>query len=125
MTAVMEKKHIIKFLQQRKKGVYNLIVQLYANVIISMGPTMAMDIVKDDLEREAGGPVEIHYFALAQAILRFKKKNLKISSGSYERAKKFEFKDAYELDDAQLVPGRFKRDKVESSISKNAKSKSK
>ncbi|MBL0742100.1 hypothetical protein [Chryseolinea lacunae] len=121
----MEKKHIIKFLQQRKKGVYNLIVQLYANVITSMGPTMAMDIVKDDLEKEAGTPVEIHYFALAQAILRYKKKNPKVSSGSLEGGQRFSFKDAYELNDVQLVPGRFKRDKIGSSISKNAKSKSK
>jgi hypothetical protein len=33
----MEKRHIIQFLEQKKKGVYNLIVRMYSNEVTSRG----------------------------------------------------------------------------------------
>lgn len=122
----MEKRHIIQFLEQKKKGVYNLIVRMYSNEVTSMGVTMALAIIKEDLEKEAGSPVSLHYFSLAQAILRYKKKNAKASLSPSVRGEinKHDFKDLYELQDHQLSPGSFNRNKDKASMSKAAKSKS-
>ena len=49
----MEKKHIIKFLNAKKRGVYTLLVEMYADVISSMAIKMALEIIREDLEKEA------------------------------------------------------------------------
>ena len=97
----MEKKHIIKFLNAKKRGVYTLLVEMYADVITSMAITMALEIIREDLENESGEKVELNYFSLAQAVAKFKKKKAKPES------RKPEFKDAHELNDKQKSPGTF------------------
>jgi hypothetical protein len=98
----MEKKHIIKFLNPRKRGVYGLLVEMYADVIDSMAINMALEIILEDLEQESGEKVELNYYSFAQAVARFKKK------GKVKReSRKSEFKDAHELRDKQKPPGKF------------------
>jgi hypothetical protein len=98
----MEKKHIIKFLKLRKRGVYALIVELYADVITSMAITMALEVIAEDLQKESSEQIELNYFSLAQAVAKFKKK---IQKPVMKR--KPEFKDAHELVEKQLPPGNF------------------
>jgi len=102
----MEKKHIIRFLKEKKRGVYTLVVEMYADVITSMAVTMALEIIKEDLEKESGGVVEIKYFSLAQAISKFKKR----ASSGHGVKRKWEFKDANEMKENQSAPGKFKID---------------
>jgi hypothetical protein len=102
----MEKKHIVKFLKAKKRGVYALIVDLYADVVSSMAITMAIDIIREDLEKEAGQKVELNYFSLAQAVARQKKLH---GEKKRDGLKKWEFKDANEIKD-QSAPGKFKLD---------------
>lgn len=101
----MEKKHIIKFLKLRKRGVYTLIVELYADVITSMAITMALEVIAEDLQKECGEKVELNYFSLAQAVAKFKKK-IEADSGIKKGTNRF--KDANELDEKQTKPGGFK-----------------
>lgn len=101
----MEKKHIIKFLKLRKRGVYPLIVELYSDVITSMAVTMALDVITEDLEKVSGETVKINYYSLAQAAAKFKKD---IESKPAEKKVKERFKDANELAEKQTKPGGFK-----------------
>ncbi len=102
----MEKKHIIRFLKHKKRGVYKLIVEMYADVITSMAVTMALDIIREDLQKESGESVQLNYFSLAQAAAKFKK-----SAHLKETVKeKWTFKDSHEIKEPQIVPGRFKLD---------------
>lgn len=103
---MLEKKYIIEFLKERKRGVYTLIVNTYIDVISSMGINMALRVIKDDLEKEAGTTVELNYFSLAKAISKVEKKASNHSTTVV--TKKWEFKDAHELKESQLPPGRFK-----------------
>ena len=103
----MEKKHIIKFLNEKKRGVYSLLVEMYSDVITSMAVTMALELIKEDLENESGGKVELNYFSLAQAAAKFKKK---ATSKPQTGSRRLEFKDANELTNHQTVPGKFKID---------------
>lgn len=100
----MEKKHIIKFLNGKKRGIYTLIVEMYADVITSMAITMAQEVIKEDLEKDSGEKVELNYFSLAQAVAKHKKK----IKANPEAKRKPEFKDANELSDNQKPPGSFK-----------------
>lgn len=103
----MDKKHIVRFLNEKRRGVYTLIVDTYSETISSMGVTMALVIIKEDLEKESGTEVELNYYSLAQAIA--KHKNLvKLSTENGKR--KWEFKDASELKSNQAAPGKFKID---------------
>ncbi len=103
---MLEKKYIIEFLKERKRGVYTLIVNTYIDVISSMGINMALRVIKDDLEKQAGTTVELNYFSLAKAISKVEKKASNRSTTVV--TKKWEFKDAHELKESQLPPGRFK-----------------
>ena len=102
----MEKKHIVKFLKAKKRGVYARIADLYADVVSSMAITMAIEIIRDDLEKETREKVELNYFSLAQAVARQKKIN---GEKKRDGLKKWEFKDANEIKD-QRTPGKFKLD---------------
>lgn len=101
----MEKKHIIKFLKLRKRGVYPLIVELYADVIASMAVTMALDVITEDLENVSGETVKLNYYSLAQAVAKFKKDN-EASHQAKKGANRF--KNANELEEKQTKPGVFK-----------------
>lgn len=98
----MEKKHIIRFLNPRKRGVYGLLVEMYADVIDSMAINMALEIIREDLEQESGEKIDLNYYSFAQAVARFRKKG----KGKRE-VRKPEFKDAHELADKEKPPGSF------------------
>src|SRR5690348_11153793 len=101
----MEKKHIIKFLKLKKRGVYPLIVELYSDVITSMAVTMALDVITEDLENGSGETVKLNYYSLAQAAAKFKQD---IESKPAEKKATNRFKDANELEEKQTKPGGFK-----------------
>ena len=98
----MEKKHLIRFLKQSKKGSYSVLVQAYQELIASMPIVMAMEIIQEDLQKGTEERIELNYFSLARAVARFKKKN------PQDTRKQFQFKDSHETDDVQSSPGRFK-----------------
>lgn len=102
----MEKEYIIKFLKERKRGVYALIVSRYQDVISSMGIAMALQVIKDDLEKEAGTTVRINYFSLAKAVS--KAEGMTTKKVTPPVARKWKFKDAHEMQDSQSTPGKFK-----------------
>ena len=102
----MEKKHIIRFLKEGKRGAYTLLVKMYADAVASMSVTMAMELIREDLEKESGASVELHYFSLVKAFSRFKKKEGKRSGEGTDRI--WDFKDANEIKDGQLSSGKFK-----------------
>ena len=99
----MEKRHLIRFLKQRKKGSYSVLVQAYQELIASMPIVMAMEIIQEDLHKDTEERIELNYFSLARAVARFKKKNPQAAI-----RKEFQFKDSHETEDVQLSPGRFK-----------------
>jgi hypothetical protein len=98
----MEKKHIIKFLKSKKRGVYALLVEMYADVIRSMAITMALEIIREDLEKDSEEKAELNYFSFAQAVAKFKKK-----AKAKPESRKREFKDAHEQSDKQKPAGTF------------------
>lgn len=103
----MDKKHIVRFLKEKKRGVYTLIVNSYPEVVSSMGTTMALALIKEDLEKVSGEEVEINYFSLKQAITKRKAPVVKLPP--IEKTK-WEFKDTNELKSDQSTPGKFKLD---------------
>lgn len=98
----MEKKLIIRFLIEKRRGAYNLLVEFYASQIFSLSKTMALSIIEEDLEKECGSPMKLSYFSLARAMSRYKKKhpNLLMSVTKPVSA----FKDAHELKEGQSSP---------------------
>jgi hypothetical protein len=102
----MEKKHIIRFLKEKKRGAYTLMVEMYSDVVNSMTVTMALELIKEDLEKDSGEVVELHYFSLARAISRFKKKIAIEPGAAAER--EWKFKDTHEIKEGQSSPGTFK-----------------
>jgi hypothetical protein len=98
----MEKKHIVKFLNAKKRGVYTLLVEMYSDMITSMATTMALEIIRADLEKDSEEKVKINYYSLVQAVAKFKKK-----AKAKPESRKPEFKDAHELTDKQKSPGTF------------------
>ena len=120
----MEKKLIIRFLKQRKRGVYNAITDAYAGVIATMSITMALEIIREDLEKDAEEEVVLNYSSLAHAIKKYKRKAKTKSNGASEaKMEKWEFLDAHELSNNNLTPGRFKLPQVDADKSKDSKSK--
>ena len=83
-----------------------MLVEMYADVVNEMAITLAMEIIKEDLEKESGKGVELHYFSLARAIARFKKRAT-TKSGALTTRKR-EFRDANEIKEGQPGPGKFK-----------------
>jgi hypothetical protein len=104
----MDKQFIIRFLKEKRRGVYASIAMTYVDVVTSMSSKMAMQIIKEDLERVSGEPVHLNYFTFAHAIARFKR-NLPVEQENGKR--KWDFKDAYETKSSQLRPGEFNVDK--------------
>lgn len=102
----MEKKTIIRFLNEKKRGAYTLLVEMYADVVTEMPITLALTVIKEDLEKETGAPAELHYFSLAKAIARLK--NRATTKSGVLTTRKREFKDVHEIEDSQLGPGKFK-----------------
>ncbi len=109
----MDKSHIAKFLKNRRRGIYKVIVEQYADDIIGIGVNLALELIKEDLEKD-GEKIELNYFSLAQAISKFKRVNpeIKLKNSNYINTKKREkyvFKDAHELTtDHEKKPGSFR-----------------
>lgn len=102
----MEKKHIIKFLKDRRRGAYTWLVEMYPDWVSSMSVTMAKELIQEDLAKDSETPVELRYFSLAKAVAKFKKKHGKNSKPFAGRSQMF--KDANELKNEQSGPGTFK-----------------
>src|SRR5687767_4029093 len=101
----MEKKNLVKFLNARKRGVYKLLVEMYSEEVTSMPITIALEIIREDLRKESGEKVDLNYNSLARAVARSKKKSrAKDEVGIQTR----DFKDANELTDIRIAPGKFK-----------------
>ena len=83
-----------------------MLVEMYADVVAEMTRTMALTVIKEDLEKESGAPLKLHYFSLVKAISRLKKRATKKSGALATR--KREFKDSNEIESSQLGTGRFK-----------------
>ena len=97
----MDKKLIIRFLKEKRRGAYNLLVDFYAPQIFSLSKTMALTIIEEDLEKECDSPIKLSYFSLARAMSRYKKKHPKLSMGVKPASA---FKDAHELKEGQSSP---------------------
>lgn len=97
----MEKRLIVRFLTEKRRGAYTLVVEEYAPLIFSMSHTMALTIIQEDLERESGASVALNYFSLARAIATYKK-NLQPATRVVKS--KMEFKDSNELKEGQPDP---------------------
>src|SRR5689334_7328075 len=101
----MEKQHIIRFFTARKRGRYSLLVKFYADIIASMPVTMAMELIKEDLEKESDTKVNLNYYSLAKAISRFKCKTG--TRPTAETSQKRVFKDQHEIKNVQKRGGYF------------------
>ncbi len=101
----MEKQLIVRFLNTRRRGVYDFIVDEYANSISMLTVKMAKELIEEDLEKVAGTTIKIHYSSLAKARARFKKGNG--SRQKEEKPKQWNFKDSYEEKSKDLAPGYF------------------
>lgn len=98
----MEKKLLIRFLNEKRKGSYKVLTELYSEQILSLPVAIALELIREDLKKECGEPVELNYFSLARAVARFKKKSENTTKG------KLQFKDSHELGEVQSKPGKFK-----------------
>lgn len=101
----MDKKNIAKFLKNKNRGVYTLIVDMYAETIMKANMKMALELIKEDLEKETGEQIALNYFSLAHAIKKFKKGKPKLDN---PEKKKWEFKDDHEYKSSEHQPGGFK-----------------
>lgn len=102
----MDKKQLVGFLKQRKRGVYALLTEVYADVLSTpMSTPMALEVIRQDLQNASTDPIELNYFSLLKAIKKAKKTGSIVQS---EKAKvKWDFKDAHELQSTQKLPGSF------------------
>lgn len=98
----MEKKLLIRFLKEKRKGSYKVLAEVYSEQISSLPVAIALEIIREDLQNECKEPVELNYFSLARAVARFKKKPENSTKG------KLQFKDSHELGEGQTKPGKFK-----------------
>mgnify|MGYP000887168241 FL=1 len=116
----MNKKYLIRFLKAKHREAYTLLTEIYCEVILEVGPAMALDIIHDDLLKEAGEDIPLNYTSLAHAIKKYKRKT---SVNTKSKSVKWEFLDAHELTEKQLGPGKFKLPHSEAGKGKEGKSK--
>jgi len=104
----MNKKLIVRFLNEKKRGIYPIIVDHYADQIIAIGVNLALELIKEDLHQDTGEVINLNYFSLAQAITKYKKSHV-ASLKDPGLKKKYEFKDSHESKAAnENNPGSFK-----------------
>ena len=101
----MDKKKVIKFLNERKRGAYTLIVRTYIDAVRTVSIAMAQQIIEEDLEAISGEEVQLNYGSLVKAFARYKKIT-KVPIG--KNIRKRVFKDANEHMSSQICPGKFK-----------------
>jgi hypothetical protein len=102
----MEKRHIIRFLKKGKRGSYTLLAKMYSDLFMSMSTTMAIELVQEELSKESGEEVKLHYFSVVRAVARFKKK---FAAKNIQAGNKtaIEFKNSHEINNGQLGAGQF------------------
>lgn len=100
-----DKKKVIRFPNERKRGAYTLIVMTYIDAVRTVSIAMAQQIIEEDLEAVSGEEVQLNYGSLVKAFARYKKIT-KVPVGKDMR--KRIFKDANELMSRQICPGKFK-----------------
>jgi len=108
----MEREEIVRYLKNRQRGIYPIIVQHYADRIIGLGKRIALDIIKNDLEKFSGEKIDVSYFSLAKAISKYLKMNGRkvehfVPKESLPKSSRF--KNAYEYPDSDnMRPGAFR-----------------
>src|SRR5258706_4918234 len=107
----MEKSDIVKFVKEKRKGVYNAIVQTYSTILDGYHTTLMKNIIEIDLEKHTGERIELNYDSLIKAVRRSLTKSRSNSHrmSSSPKAARYNFKDAHEIDDSNKTkPGFFK-----------------
>lgn len=109
----MEKKLIVKFVKEKRKGVYNAIVDVYANVLFgSFSVTLLKNLIELDLERFTGERITLNYDSLVKAIRRQssgKSRPQLHKTFQSPAAGKYDFKDSHESNETKSTkPGGFK-----------------
>lgn len=108
----MEKSLIVKFVKEKRKGVYNVIVKTYKAILEDNNVTLIRRAIELDLENHTGEKINLNYDSLIKAVRRSlsKKAPLKqIIHSSSPKATRYDFKDDHELDDSKKArPGSFK-----------------
>ena len=71
----MQKTDIVTFLEQKRRGIYNVLVNEYWDSILSTTPTnLALTLIANDLEKSTGQKVTLKYVSLAQAVSKARDK---------------------------------------------------
>ena len=108
----MEKSDIVKFVKEKRKGVYNAIVQTYSTILDGYHTTLMKNIIEIDLEKHTGERIELNYDSLIKAVRRsLINTNRKSKRGisSSPKANRYDFKDDHEIDESKKAkPGSFK-----------------
>lgn len=96
-------------MKERQRGAYTLLVEMYSEIVTSIGPAMSLQIIRDDLQKESEEEVVLNYSSLAHAIKKYKRgAKTKSNVTSEAKIEKWKFLDAHEISEKQLTPGRFK-----------------
>jgi hypothetical protein len=111
----MDKNDIVKFLTNKRRGIYSVIVAQYVDEISGIGVNLALELIEEDLEKSTGQKISLNYFSLAQAISKIRKSEKSISPTAQSKnikaksSKKYAFKDAHESSpDIEMKAGSFK-----------------
>jgi hypothetical protein len=117
----MDKSDIVAFLEQKRRGIYNVVVNEYWDSVLSNSPVnLALTIISNDLEKATGKKVSLKYVSLAQAVSKartnqgttnsFASNNISggilTAQGNSSTGKKYEFKDSHEIKEVRK-PGNF------------------
>jgi len=109
----MEKSDIVKFVKEKRKGVYNAIVQTYSSILDGYHTTLMKNIIEIDLEKNTGERIKLNYDSLIKAVRRSlinnNRKSKRGISSSSPKANRYDFKDDHEIDESKKnKPGSFK-----------------
>lgn len=120
----MDKVDIVAFLEQKRRGIYNVLVNEYWDSVLSTAPiNLALTIISNDLEKATGKKVSLKYVSLAQAVSKARSNQVTPNSSTSRKTsdgvvntqenpspgKKYEFRDSHEIKDQQQ-PGKFRID---------------
>jgi len=108
----MDKVDIVAFLEQKRRGIYNVLVNEYWDSVLSTSPVnLALTIISNDLEKATGKKVSLKYVSLAQAVSKARSNqvttNSSVSRKTYDgtvptqenssSGKKYNFRDSHEI----------------------------
>ena len=117
----MDKADIVAFLEQKRRGIYNVLVNEYWDSVLSTAPiNLALTVISNDLEKATGKKVSLKYVSLAQAVSKARSNQIATKHSSSRQAggnvqenptpeKKYDFRDSHEIKNDQK-PGTFKID---------------